>query len=799
MHSSTETESIMRMPRALAALLAVGLAVGLVPLTTVAAHAEDWTGAPDEDVMWRHATLGCEERLNWTGGRIGPCSRAMWDDYLDVLGEMKKRKLPMKPQPLIPDSFDATGDDWDPEMFDEMYPEDDFSEVWQDYDPANPDATPEAREHFDEEIDRKRKNPNPFRPSTSKPREFMINMLGSVLGDSMPDKWRAEQLANQHRYNHSWDGLAAQFGQDPANPNYVGEPDSYEDYVTRRTELEEFGGTNGKKMSAPATKATAFRKGVNTAGGALGALMGLPFSFAIGNGITNILGIDSRGLVCGSVGDDVVGDLLSLVTGNECSSFWNTVEEFVPNEDADGEPVWGSLCASDGKCIELLAEKYVEVRLAYNWSNYHDYCFSVPFSAGNSYRLWYRTASGSGPGKDNPVGPGPIEYAPWGQPVSNVSDTCGDVSGANGYLRIRRVVSGPGGTQVPGSPPWITEMAFSKSVSSPPAGSSPEWTSPVGGDDDPERSLVCTIEASDGHTYTQTSAATYREGSGATASPECPALPDGVRPSHVQVDDSLGNPLYDEDVTDAYADWWDTYPECREGACKLDLIRTVSSYPVSCFDLENECAEWFTDPDKADNYECHYGIHTVDLDECNVYSGVFQPGRISIGAPYADPTTGEWSGGQSSPAEAAEQMNADVQDPDRYRTCLDDGWAELNPVEWVLTPIKCALEWAFVPRPAVVNLEGYEMSQAWEKSPPGVLIGELSGWSFSIDATGCDGFTIELPYLGEQQLFYACDGGGAQLAAMVKPLTTLGVVIPGAIGIISMIGGVIGYSRGGGA
>jgi len=778
----------MRMPRAVAALLAVGLAVGLVPLTTVAAHAEDWTGAPDEDVMWRHATLGCEERLNWLGNRIGPCSRAMWDDYLDVLGEMKKRKLPMKPQPLIPDSFDATGDPWDPQMFDEMYPQDDFSEVWQDYDPANPDATPEAREHFEEEIDRKRKNPNPFKPSTSKPREFMINTLGSVLGDAMPDKWRAEQLANQHRYNHSWDGLAAQFGQDPANPNYVGRPDSYEDYITRRAELEEFGGTNGKKMSAPATKATAFRKGVNTAGGALGALMGLPFSFAIGNGITNMLGIDSQGLVCAATGDDIWGDVLRTVTGNDCTGMFDTVSGFVPNEDASGDPVWGQMCTGS-YCLQVTRVTYY---LASTLSAQR-YCFVESGVAPAGLQVWVDLPPYFLQGDMTMVGTtasgGPrVVLVGSSQATTGFAPDC-----ESGELGWWVQVSSPSGLN-PAYRGEALRMAVTTASTVPESG----WVVPTTSAD-PERSMVCTIEASDGHTYTQTSAGTYTESSGSFAPPECPALPDGVRPSHVQVDDSLGNPLYDEDVTDAYADWWDTYPECREGACKLDLIRTVSSYPVSCFDLENECAEWFTDPDKADNYECHYGIHTVDLDECNVYSGVFQPGRISIGAPYADPTTGEWSGGQSSPAEAAEQMNADVQDPDRYRTCLDDGWAELNPVEWVLTPIKCALEWAFVPRPAVVNLEGYQMSQAWEKSPPGVLIGELSGWSFSIDATGCEGFTIELPYLGEQQLFYACDGGGAQLAAMVKPLTTLGVVIPGAIGIISMIGGVIGYSRGGGS
>ena len=783
----------MRIPRILAGALALGLAVGLAPVGAASAASAAGPGdLSDAALLGLHAALGCEMRLMYPG-TFTKCGGAEWDEYLDVQNEMKRRNLPLRVQPPIAATYDVFMDPQHPEDFDY------FAEEFSEYDWAYEDGMMDDDEWLEREAKKAKKPTNPFKPSTSKPREFMINTLGSVLGESMPDKWRAEQLANQHRYNHSWEGLRAQFGQDPANPNYMGQPDSYDDYVLKRTELEEHGGTNGRKNTAPATKTSTFRKGVAGVGGGLAAIMGLPFAFSIGNGVTNLVGIDSQGAVCSSVGDDAVGDLVALITGNDCSAFWDFVPSYDPNTDAVPGVSWGSLCASNGFCYEYVGTFIYVDKGATRWTTYQTTCFTgtgtKPSPVVEQFFVEWGPAPAGIPNNTYIQGylPGQVTSENARPPADFGARAAACAAAGGGYaFSVGVGTNGVAGTEWParGLPVAMGWGATAATA---------DMEAPIIESGDPDRALVCTIEGSDGHTYTQTTAATYNEGSGGMIAPECPSLPDGVRPNSVGVSDSLGNELMDEDVTDAYAHWWDEYPECREGACKLDLVQLGGSYPVSCFDLENTCADWFSDPDKVDKYECHYGIHTVELAECNVYSGVFQKGRIAIGAPYSDPTTGEWSGGQSSPAEAAEQMNAGVQDPDAYRTCLESGWAEFNPVEWIFTPMRCALEWAFVPRPAVVNLEGYQMTRAWEESPPGVIIGELSGWDFSIDASGCEGFTIELPFLGEQTYFYACDGAGAQLAAMVKPITTLGIIIPGAIGIISMVGGVIGYHRGGGA
>lgn len=635
------------------------------------------------------------------------CTDQQWSAYFDLSDKRIAAGLPAAPEPWEYDSFS------------------DYMES-RPHDYSDPDInSAENNDAWDKEKERKTK-PNkkggtkPFTPSVNKPRAFMINVLGSVLKGATPDKWRREMLANLNRYNHSWEGLAAQFGTDPANPNYSGSPDKYDDYVLKNLEQKKKGGTKGKPMTSPATKASPLRKGVAGVGNGVLAITMMPIGFAIGTGITQMFGFDPDTGVC-SQEDGFLRDAMLSITGANCSA-WEFDNSYEINNDVDDAFSTIKVCQpSTSRCIELVGSGWITVGdtppaflycVEYSGGGYPNNGWRGEFIGKDGLALQTRVAQPNF--RTHNWAPHSNVCAPYWTGAKYASEII--ATGPEGFLGGLRM-SGPLGAAVNGE------------VHEP--------------DLDPVRTVTCSIAASDGHTYTADSLP-YREGSGSISPPQCPELPDGVRPLSVGLSENGPNgstPMGDpETVTPEFAHWWDTYPECREGQCKLDLrVKPEGGGPaiLSCFDLGQQCADWFEQPNKEDLYQCRYGIHDVVLAECAVYSGVFKPDRITVGAPYSDPETGEWSGGQSSPGIANDMMNSPVQNPDSARECFAEGWAVFNPVEWVLTPIRCAFEWAFVPRTTVIALEAHRLTTAFDGRAIGQIAGMVNDWDYNVSMAGC--------------------------------------------------------------
>ena len=607
-------------------------------------------------------------------------------------------------------------------------------------------------------------DPPDFTPSNSKARAWLLNILGSLLGKVTPSPWRAEQLANAHRFNHGWETLNAQFGFNTANPSYMGAPDSYDDYVIRRMEMDKKGGFGNKRATAPAFAASKWAK--------VGAALAAPFAYeigaAVGNGVVELFGYDSEGLVCGSA-TGAGQTALAFVSGVSCDNFNAFVDEYIENWDAIGEPSWTHSCNAAGACIKVLGVVF----------------YNAPFPA------WAECWEFSGPGSPDIVF--------W-----RTSDDPNGPGGATTLGRNNAAARNACDSAFPGLP--VVRGTFSLPVNEtvryelqPNPVSTGEIRSP---DPDPLRTLTCTITGTDSQTYSAVSEA-YRESSGGVAAPVCPELPDGVSPVSMRIDEAGpqgASELYNQDVSPEYLAWWNDYPECRTGACKLDLITLENpSYPVSCFDVaETTCADWFTDPNRDTKYACHYGIHVVDLAECFVYSGVFQPERLAIGAPYSDPMTGNWSGAQNAPTPDRQALGQPVQDPEN-RACTGMQAEGFDPVAWVMRPIQCALEWAFVPRPAVVALAGAQVATSWENSGPGEVVAMVSGWEIDPVMSGCSrsfDFPNPLDPGAPIQIdaWNACPGTPmAPIAAISRTLVTLSVLVLVVVMIRRAVSGTVDY------
>lgn len=616
-------------------------------------------------------------------------------------------------------------------------------------------------------------DPPDFTPSPNKWKAWILNVTSSVLGGATPSGWRAEQIGNAHRYNWGWETLNAQFGYNSANPAYLTQPDTYADYIIGRLEMDKKGGTGGKPFTAPATGP---KQWVKVAGGATSVLSAYWLGSTLGafgaNAVGGMFGMDANGLVCSSFGGDFGGTMVRLASGQDCSAWGDLATTWQANADSPTQ-----YTGSAGGYAYIGTARPGQWPAANWWS---EYCYSSgPSGPTSGTVLQARRTNGT-----------------W----VNATPSYWDGSRCMGAFSTGWYIYGPDG-QGNNPTPIGTTPQLRKINSA--TGEVIESMNAVAGN--PDRRLDCRVSYTDGTTATGQSA-TYKESTGRVAAPRCPNTPTGKTPSRVRItDNQIGAPggsapgaggpqtVYDEPVTDQYKEWWEAYPECRTGACKLDLIRVTPSPAVSCFDLTDGCVGWWEDPAKTEKYLCRYGVHDVDMEECAVYSGIFQPGRVSTGAPYSDPTTGQWSGGQASPRAGQAAMNATIQDPATARNCdLSD--IGFDPIGWVMRPMQCWAEWAAVPRPVVAEVAFTGVEEVWAEKPPGVIAEVVEGMNVSGTVSGC---SVSTTWHGvTQPIVNACAGPIAALAGFTRlaSFAVMGVLV---FSIVRrQIAGMVNYNVG---
>lgn len=151
-------------------------------------------------------------------------------------------------------------------------------------------------------------------------------------------------------------------------------------------------------------------------------------------------------------------------------------------------------------------------------------------------------------------------------------------------------------------------------------------------------------------------------------------------------------------------DWEKQHPNCTTGTCTLGLARIDPSNGtrLSCFTDPGACVNWFTDPNKAADYECTYDGGVVALTECNPYVPTFNgatgtplktPAGTTVAAgtvaPYADPATGDT-------VPATDPAGSPAGQPDGCPPPFEMSLGGLG--YWVEKGVTCALAAAFVPQ-----------------------------------------------------------------------------------------------------
>lgn len=171
-------------------------------------------------------------------------------------------------------------------------------------------------------------------------------------------------------------------------------------------------------------------------------------------------------------------------------------------------------------------------------------------------------------------------------------------------------------------------------------------------------------------------------------------------------------------------------PMCDPGKSSGGCVLSVELDGKGCEAGNVECENWAEiqkqDPNNT-RLKCRFGPYTLPMSACNLleqayrvggaiatelntdgdpatrddnnYAGqpVPQPAPGSVAAPGPGAVPG--TGGQLGPQADAEQ-----------KECFPSGWGMLNPVEWVMKPVGCALDAAFKPKreiqPRITAMQG---------------------------------------------------------------------------------------------
>lgn len=611
-----------------------------------------------------------------------------------------------------------------------------------------------------------------FTPSPTKWREFMLNVTSKMLRGAsggrvdLTGSWRAEQIANQHRYAPSAEQLNRMYMNSSYNPNFATAPDSFEDYMLKESTRATKNG--GRALKVQATPMQKFIKGVNIFGGAtLVPLIGGLGSDVVG-GWMGVDDVDNELCSAHAAADNkVFTTVFGVLSGRSCVLF-GFDSSYVANGDAGVS--WSSA-----------AGYFYLGSVVFLGGPVHCY-YAAGAHGANSEAGQLLWVSSSQPGGWAIMGGGKLP--PAGS--SGAGAVCKSSFPSTSHFHATapdpnnpglRVVSSGGVT--------VEEMTSSHS--------------------DPERYMECAVTLDDGTVLTA-EGEPYKESSGGYNPPACPSVPAGKSATNITVTEkSVGGSVapqtvYNENVTPEYTEWSTSYPECAEGACALDLhMKIGNQLGQSCFDIAEGCPDWWEDPSKADNYQCTYGANRVDIDECVIYAGLFKPGRVEAGGAYSDPMTGDWSGGSNSVTLDRQAMGQRVQNPAETRTCNGMHTGGFDPVGFVMRPIQCALEWAFVPRPLVVEASLAGGGQAWDGKPPAVIAAAVANAAPVAAVEGCSR-TVTI-FAGEFETAItpldACPGSWSAPLATISQIATAGIMAVLVFVVVRrQISGMVGYNQG---
>jgi hypothetical protein len=278
-------------------------------------------------------------------------------------------------------------------------------------------------------------------------------------------------------------------------------------------------------------------------------------------------------------------------------------------------------------------------------------------------------------------------------------------------------------------------------------------------------------------------------------------------------------PREENDVLPRISELVELLPHCfgpDAVPCPMVLEQLVDGVWQDCGPNGQYCPTWAQTPEPQlqAQYQCKVGGVVVDLRYCSAYRApligvlpnVGEDGELlhpSAPSPNAGsllqltPPNGAPSG--SLPPGWADLLGID-REP---RVCWPTGWGVLNPIAWVYEPVRCAVEWAFMPRPSVVVQQAQQISTAWSQTPPAqiaVFLEELQQEVPTLD--GCSGPRLVMDLeLGDMVLEYdgypisACQEPMSHLATVARTISALAMYWAAIVAISRYLGATMNFPQ----
>lgn len=577
----------------------------------------------------------------------------------------------------------------------------------------------------------------------------------------------------------------------------------------------------GRGPSIPAFPAKKFYQSIGGAGGA--ATIGVTsymFRGDIANGLLGWTGLDVNGTVCA---DPVAGgaNFVNFLSGQDCD-VWRAAQDFVPNADLTPEMVngyCGNMAGVDlpGQGVQL-SDLQPKCRSGLGYARANP--ANSPWRLYNAPMITNVSPDGSNTFRfDIDLGGEPFESNLFYTSGPSLNYRCIDATGkvvitaGNGGFSLGRssyhLASCSTGYRLVA---WLKTPLPAQEAT--PSAQYPKETKynllfvqgqPLAAivDPDPERWLKCVVVDNSGGVYEGLSPK-FRESELEFQQPNCPQVSPGkdIHSFRITVEGGAESKVWrEEKVSPEYNDYVTSNPECVTAVtCLTDLVRTADG--ISCFALGSACDGWLKSPTRDVDYRCEHGGKTTAMSDCYVYAPLFNTEKRLAGNAYADPKTGEEIlGGGTSLSGESQVMGRPVGNPNSGRDCWGSrGWGELNPLEWVVVPVQCALQWAWVPRSAVVQLNGEKINSEWKTTAPGKVINTVTNWKIQFNINGCEGLPFNFKYGPVTQnigIPSACPGTRyAEIAAWVRTVSGVLFAIGAAWTIRGMASSSIGFNKG---
>lgn len=320
---------------------------------------------------------------------------------------------------------------------------------------------------------------------------------------------------------------------------------------------------------------------------------------------------------------------------------------------------------------------------------------------------------------------------------------------------------------------------------------------------------------------------------GGLAVPSCAAAYPGSHGVKMLVNGAqTGSPL----VKQYQADWEKTsvlYPNCVGAGVACSYVLRYNNIP--CLAGQTECIGWALKQDldsEAGKYECWYGPYQLLLGDCGILERSYEkngttlttkntdgdprtfdvtdpngapiPGPGAAPAPAPAPVPDGAPGGDPAPIPPGDPSPtpAPAGDPNTNDCWGTGGGAAWNPAAWVLTPVKCALKWAFVPSSSWMDNYGNGFRAKWEASPPGKWITAAGGLVPVVTGTGCQGPALSTGFLSGLpgaplpatiHPFDACSPPMSTVAATSYMVLSAGIAFYGGMKVVRQLGYAFGF------